>query len=211
MWAMRTLSGANIQLDQVEAQRILDTLAAIPGAAIRATVRAANKTATQAKKQALQQLSIRNQLPQKVFKGRVFIRRANKNQVKIESGIWIGTQPLDAAKVGELEKTADGYRFTKKVAKRWMHVQSAFEAKMPSGHVGVFMRAPGGYVSKRGSKGRTKGRPATSSRNLPIVKPWIDVDLGGQIILQNLQANYLKTLGQEANLEIQIALGNIKR
>ena len=204
---MRTLSGANIQLDQVEAQRILDTLAAIPGAAIRATVRAANKTATRARRQALRQLAARNLLPQKAFSGRVFIRRANRRDRKIEAGVWIGTRPIEASKLGDLRKTRKGYQAGKRT------FPAAFEATMPNGHTDIFMRAPDNYSPKRGrgSKGRTKGRPATSSRNLPIIKPYVEIDIGGNVVLQNLQADYLRTLGQEANFEIQKALGNIKR
>ena len=204
---MRAISGTTIRFDDQEAQRILDALKAIPGAAVNASIRAANKTMTRVRRQVLRHLATRNQLPQKVFKGRVFLRRANRKMAKVEAGVWIGTRPIDASRLGEMRKTRTGYRAGKR------YFPSAFEATMPSGFAGVFMRAPQGYAPKRsrGSKGWTDGRPRTSSRNLPIVKPYIEIDLGGQVILDNMQSDYLKTLAQEANFEMQKALGKINR
>lgn len=199
-----TLNYHGIDLDQREAQKILDTLAIVPGAAVRATIRAANKTLTRVRRQVLRHLSVRNQVPQKAFKGRVFLRRANRRQAEITAGLWIGTRPLAASRIGTLKKTRKGYRAGKH------YFPGAFEATMPSGHEGVFMRAPAGYKARR-SKGWTEGRPHTSSRNLPIVEPFIEIDLGGEVILQDLQADYLRTLGQEANFELQKSLGRIKR
>lgn len=192
----------DIRVDTAEVDKILSALAAIPGASVRAAQRAGSKTLTASATVVRRDIATRSQIPQRAIRGRFFLRRPSRRDLR--ASMWVGVEPVRASALGELRKGRKGYH----VGRRYF--PSAFEATMPSGHTGVFVRAPEGYRTRRGSRGWTKGRPNTSSQNLPIIEPFVPLQYRTDYSV-DMTGRYLTLLKQEVRFEVEKAAGRIKR
>ncbi len=134
---------------------------AISAAYVRAGNRAVRETARWARTAGLRAISKADQIPI----GR--LRKAKRGALKVvrrggadSATTWLGIAPVKAGYLGKARQTRGGVRVGKH------HYPDAFVRTMPSGYVGVFERMG---KSGGGAKRWTKGRPTTSSANLPLV------------------------------------------
>lgn len=134
---------------------------AISAAYVRAGNRAVRETARWTRTQSLRAVSQAENIP--ISR----LRRGKRGGLKVArrggadaATTWVGIDPIKAAYLGKPRQTRGGVRVGKHL------YPDAFVRTMPSGYVGVFERMG---KSGGGAQRWTKGRPSSSSPNLPLV------------------------------------------
>ncbi len=163
---------------RADTRAVLRDLRAINSRAVpAATASALNKTAAKARTQVSRRLAATKNIPQKTLKKRLRVFRANRRRLfaTVWLGLKSGVKPAELPGIASFTFAGKGAG-TIKVGKR--RFTGVFRARMPSGHQGLFARAP---VTTR----RTAGRPRTSSPNLPIVEPQVHLQPEGEQIIRS--------------------------
>lgn len=142
--------------------------------------RALTLTAQRAATETRRELSRRKNVPQKVLARRVKAYKASPRKRPIRSAVWIGTKkPITASElVGEVSVTRSGYV---KVGRRIY--KSAFPARMPGGHRGIFTRKPGA---------KHKRRPDGQMTQLPIEEALVQLLPEAREISRRAATRHLK-------------------
>lgn len=123
-----------------------------------AAATALNKTTAKAKTLAKRTIVKKTRLAQKLFKRQFKVFKARPKN--LASKIWVGLK-----KGARLKDIPQGKR--KKILKS-LGGSKPFRVTLKSGRTGTFVRVKS-TGSRKGSKGWTKGRSRTSSKNLPII------------------------------------------
>lgn len=128
----------------------------------RAAVRGLNDTIKWLASQSAKAVSAETGIAQKHIRRRLRTNR-RATLTKLRSILWIGLYPMKAGYLGTPRQGPRGTR----AGKRFF--EGAFAATMRSGHVGVFRRS--GHTKRW-----TRGRPRTSSPNLPIEEQMVPLE-----------------------------------
>jgi len=166
MTVIRSSGGIQVNLTETNLRQALQLLDQAPGRARAAVANAMNESVRWGNTQIRRDIAKQAMIPQKYLKGRMKLWRANRN--KLRAGVWAGTNPMLAKYIGAPVKTATGYKFGRH------DFPGAFEATMDTGHTDIFVRSSVSLEIKP-AKRWTHGRPRTSSPNLPIVRPTVDL------------------------------------
>lgn len=125
----------------------------------RGAARAINRTAITARNEAAKEIRKTLNVKASKIKGRLKLIKANAN--KLEGAVQSHYKPLRVSDFNGMRQTRKGVTVRLRKDKPRKLFKGAFIATMRSGHRGAFIRVPPGSR-------RTRGRPATSSPNLPI-------------------------------------------
>ncbi|MBX9606413.1 MAG: phage tail protein [Gammaproteobacteria bacterium] len=157
------LDRTRLDSDLAGLERKLSSLkrAAVP----RATAQALNRTADRARTETVRELARVKALPSRFLRRRVTVYRASVKA--LGASLWIGLKkaiPIEAlpgARLVTQGKLAGHLKAGRLAVK-------VFQATMPSGKRGL-------YTRKLPSVRRSRGRPVTSSPNLPIDHPSVSL------------------------------------
>ena len=127
----------------------------------RGAARAINRTAVTTRKQASQRIRKTLNVKASKIKDRLNIVRANSN--RLTGAVQSKRKPLRVSDFNGVRQTGKGVTVRMRKDKPRKLFRGAFLATMKSGHRGAYMRKPGGFR-------RTRGRPHTSSPNLPLLE-----------------------------------------
>lgn len=172
-----------VEIDIKQVTAALDGLSsAAMQAAWRRTLR---KTAAWIKSQTSKEVSAATKIPQKVIKSRLyfFLRSADTGKV------WLGLNPVEAHRIGTVTKTGKGMRAGRLTFEgAWRQTQAK----------------PDGPLYRRAGKART-----------PFEMVTVDWSTSGDPAFrraaQRCETRLMTILKQEANYEIQKAIGNMRR
>jgi len=185
------LLNVELKIDQAEVTRLTSVLADIPNAGRRAMQRAGSKTVTRSVGAISRTLARDSGLPAKITRWRV--RHKKPTFRNLNASVWIGARKVMLDQAFPVTPLKKGYRFGS--GRNAFTFRDAFSAKMRNGKSFVVRRREGGA-------GRTKGRPETSSPNLPIDRPSIPLRINATAEGGKMRGMYMALLSQEVNYEI---------
>lgn len=168
----------------------------------RAQKRTIRKTAQWAGRKSARELARANRVPLRAIHRRRPGKAGRLRWTIRDEGanVWLGTQPVKASYLGTLKQQRNGARAGRHT------FPGSFIATMRSGHAGIFRRARAGEVTsnQKSSRGWTKGRPRTSSRNLPIIAQTVPLENADEVragVYEGLPARYREFMRQETRFE----------
>ena len=170
-----------------DARRLEKKLAKLSKTAVpRAEARALNTTAARARTQVARKVAQAKRVPVKVVRGRVRVFKASARKPVRTAVLWLGlkvsilVENLPGARLVQQGKHAGSLRAGRITTK-------PFTARMPNGKRLLVVRVTPGQR-------RTRGRPATSSPNLPIERPQIRLMPEAQPILEDEARQAMRTI-----------------
>lgn len=155
-----------VKLEAEQIDQALQLIDQVPGRSRVAVNRALRETVNWGRTQMRREMARAAGIPQKFLRERV---RASTDRKRMTATLWAGTYPVLAEDVGLMKLVTPMM-----ASDEWL--SRPFEATMPTGHTGVYVRAPGD--PNRPAQNRwTAGRKRTpGTENLPISRPTIDVE-----------------------------------
>jgi len=139
--------------------------------------RALNATAKRSHTRVRRELAQETGVQQKLLRKRVQWFPATER--KLASNVWIGVKaPIYFRELGAKLNRAGIFKKGK------IKISSAFEAKMPNGKTGVFVRKP---------DAEHKTRPDGQRTQLPIVAPSIELGPPGKPIIERVTRDMMRT------------------
>lgn len=163
-----------VELSVENLDKSLQLIAAAPGRARIAVARAMNESTRWGQREIRRDIAAATGLKQSHLKGRINLRNANRKS--LTAGLWVGTYPLLASKLGLLTRVPGGVALdpTVRNQKGRQYFGGAFWATMASGGADYFLRttARPGSQSSRWTAGRAR-TPGTE--NLPITRPTVNI------------------------------------
>lgn len=205
----RNTSTVQIGIDSSDIGALLREFNTLPGEFDKAEIRALNKTAQWVKGYAARAVSQKIKIAAKVIRNRLRILRADRKRGRVFARVWLGTNPIAADSFGRARQTRTGVTVG---SRQFPH---AFLATMPHGvgnrRQGVYLRSNLGrnHELSRGGSRWSKGRPHSSSPNLPVFKPRVDIENEANAAIRSLEAlagaRLVTVLRQELNYIINVA------
>lgn len=173
------MSAITFGIDRVRLNHDLDVLErrlrAVKASAIpRASAQALNRTADRARSRTAREVARVKAVPVRLLKNRIAVFKASPRDLR--SSVWVGLKKAIAIEDLPGARLVSQGKFAGHLKAGRLAVK-VFEARMPSGKRGLFVRKLPGVR-------RSAGRPITSSPNLPIERPALRLSPEAQTIAE---------------------------